>query len=80
MRVLRIEEMMDTKVICEMCGTKMLPNMLNEFKTGNVIAVHVCPHCGLVSRDGDEQPAADEDDEKEYAAPDENWQWQPPES
>lgn len=24
--------------------------------------------------------AADDDDEKEYAAPDENWQWQPPES
>lgn len=45
---------MENAVHCEMCGTKMLPNMLNEYKTGNVVAVHVCPNCGLVTRDTDE--------------------------
>jgi uncharacterized Zn finger protein len=47
---------MESEVRCEMCGTKMYPNMLNEYKTGNVVAVHVCPNCGLVTRDSDEQP------------------------
>lgn len=47
---------MENEIRCEMCGTKMLPNMLNEYKTGNVVAVHVCPNCGLVTRDNDEEP------------------------
>lgn len=41
-------------MLCEMCGTEMLPNMLNEYKTGKVVAVHVCPNCGLVTRDNSE--------------------------
>lgn len=44
---------MENEVRCEMCGTKMLPNMLTEYKTDKVVAVHVCPECGLVTRDTD---------------------------
>lgn len=43
--------LLNRQPLCEMCGTQMQPNMLNERETGNVIAVRVCPHCGLVVRD-----------------------------
>lgn len=35
-----------------------------------------CNSCGEVSKYIG-KPDDDDDDEKEYAAPDENWQWQP---
>lgn len=38
-----------------------------------------CNNCGKVSNHK-AYPVADRDDEKEYAAPDENWQWCPPDA
>lgn len=43
------------------------------------VFVYDCNNCGKTSNHV-AYPAAADDDEKEYAAPDENWQWCPPDA
>lgn len=43
------------------------------------VLIYDCNFCGRVSK-YEMHPVDDDDDEKEYASPDENWQWCPPEA
>jgi len=67
---------------CLYCGSEST-EINAVLKEGHkTIWIVECNSCASVSRivGTPLKAAADDDDEKEYAAPDENWQWQPPES